>query len=986
DGIRIWRNGSFDMVKNLYTGTEVFSVALSNSYVAAGGQNGSVQVWTTDTFTLVKQFNAHDSFVYSMAFSPDGKTLATAGGDDEIKLWEVPALTLDQPLKGNRKTAFSMVFSADGRFIFAGGADGNARLWVVNNNSVSQTYAAGKKGILSVALSPNGEMAVAGGEDSSVSVWSTPWAYDQRVLQNNYQNAFNEGMTAMRSIIPVYGSHKAYAAFKKAGGFKMTPEVEQLIEKTSKTYRRGRNMFIFSVLFILGAGTFYLVYKFRRSMRLMLKEKASERMAEMLAQGKKDKARAFYLQLKRFGCDDAVLSPQQLFELFDTPEQLEAGNWPPQHLAHFVKELPKQGRHKDALRFFSKFKATVKDPYIPETFTAREIIDLYVNAGTPDYMAAEENLPPQDIISYALEMAKGGNIPGAFSLAGDISGILKHPEFGFELAQQLVELYSVSGTADDLFNTLRAQNFSNKVYLDVAAAFIKTGETALSERVFDIIRESGNPFSDEDYTYLLNIFIKDGKTVEAVEKMLPPNMQWRIAESMTQKGDLQNALNILNRRSRDLWEPDDYRVCMKIYSGMGLYDVAEEMLEHVRLEKTPQDLPGFFYEFAACAEQKGFLDRAYAIYRELIKSGAAYKDTLERYRAVRVKLGMADNETPAEGLPTAKPVSAPAAEKPAAALVAETAKPGSEPAEDKPAYTPAPAAAAPATQIQARTVPFSRAARLDMDAEAISQLKGGKLELVQELGKGGMGIVYKVFDKSLNRNVALKRMKDELTLSKKEADKFLNEARMVARLNHPNIVIVYEIIEKEDITFILFEYIDGKSLEKILDDSPEGLPVNDAVRILEQVCNGLSYAHKHNIIHRDLKPSNIMLVKDGLVKITDFGIARMAKDSIIRLTGASIGTLAYMAPEQELGTFDSRSDIYSLGVVMYEMLTGEHPFRGPNFYLQKEKMIFKPVSEIIPDIPPKLDAIVNKCISASPSDRYASIDELLKDMVGVSSS
>jgi len=109
----------------------------------------------------------------------------------------------------------------------------------------------------------------------------------------------------------------------------------------------------------------------------------------------------------------------------------------------------------------------------------------------------------------------------------------------------------------------------------------------------------------------------------------------------------------------------------------------------------------------------------------------------------------------------------------------------------------------------------------------------------------------------------------------------------------------------------------------------------------------------------------------------------MAKDTIIRLTGASTGTLAYMAPEQELGTFDVRSDIFSLGVVMYEMLTGEHPFRGPNFYLQKEKMVYTPLSDILPDIPPGFEMIINKCLAADPKQRFSSVEELLKELVGV---
>jgi len=179
---------------------------------------------------------------------------------------------------------------------------------------------------------------------------------------------------------------------------------------------------------------------------------------------------------------------------------------------------------------------------------------------------------------------------------------------------------------------------------------------------------------------------------------------------------------------------------------------------------------------------------------------------------------------------------------------------------------------------------------------------------------------------------------------------------------------------------LVFEFVDGDNMDNLLNHKGR-FSVEEVVSIMRQVCEALKYAHSMRIVHRDLKLSNVIVSKDGEVKVVDFGIARQLKDTISRLTGRETsGTFAYMAPEQHLGDADFRSDIYSLGVCMYEMLTGELPFKGPDFYLQKEKMAYVPVKEVITDLPDKVNEIINKCLQVDKEKRYQTIDELMEDL------
>lgn len=244
-------------------------------------------------------------------------------------------------------------------------------------------------------------------------------------------------------------------------------------------------------------------------------------------------------------------------------------------------------------------------------------------------------------------------------------------------------------------------------------------------------------------------------------------------------------------------------------------------------------------------------------------------------------------------------------------------------------------------------------------------------DFIRQIGEGGMGKVYEAYDKVLKRKAAIKRVRPELVRSAYVREQFLSEARMVALLRHPCIVEIYTVIESESALYLVFEYVDGQTLETRLDIDGR-LPFSKAKRIFEYVCRGLHYAHSQDIIHCDLKPGNIMIYGDDKAKVMDFGVA---KKSVDHETGARTvaGTPAYMAPEQQKGFMRKQSDVYSLALCLYEALTGQVPWTVKGFDIAKKKIV--PASKLAPHIPPAIDGLLEDALKEDPKDRIQSIDE-----------
>ncbi|MFH1723322.1 MAG: protein kinase, partial [Elusimicrobiota bacterium] len=252
-------------------------------------------------------------------------------------------------------------------------------------------------------------------------------------------------------------------------------------------------------------------------------------------------------------------------------------------------------------------------------------------------------------------------------------------------------------------------------------------------------------------------------------------------------------------------------------------------------------------------------------------------------------------------------------------------------------------------------------------------------QIVRRVGAGGMGVVYEGYDRKLKRKVAIKQMRSEISADARERARFIKEAETVAALHHPYIVDIYNIVGTLEGVYLIFEYIDGPTVEQALAERGRMDPA-EALRVLEYVCSGLQYAHGSGIVHRDLKASNIMLCKGGYAKVMDFGIARHVKDAISRATRVGVGTPAFMAPEQALGAVGVRADIFALGACLYQMLTGEIPFKGPDFQAQKERRVYLRPSKIVAGLPEGVDGLIDRMLDPEPGKRPATAAGLVAEL------
>jgi serine/threonine protein kinase len=255
--------------------------------------------------------------------------------------------------------------------------------------------------------------------------------------------------------------------------------------------------------------------------------------------------------------------------------------------------------------------------------------------------------------------------------------------------------------------------------------------------------------------------------------------------------------------------------------------------------------------------------------------------------------------------------------------------------------------------------------------------------ILEKLGEGGMGEVYKAEDLKLERIVALKFLPTEFTRNPEAKQRFIHEAKAASALEHPNICTVFEIDESpEGQSFIAMSYCEGETLKNRIEQGP--LKFNYAIDIAIQCCNGLHKAHEKSIIHRDIKSANIMITEDDQAKIVDFGLAKLSGKTQLTMEGSTLGTIAYMSPEQARGdVVDHRSDIWSLGVVLYEMITGQLPFKGEYDQAVMHSIINEtpyPLSGLRTALPLDLEKIVNKCLEKNPADRYQHLDELIVDL------
>ena len=259
----------------------------------------------------------------------------------------------------------------------------------------------------------------------------------------------------------------------------------------------------------------------------------------------------------------------------------------------------------------------------------------------------------------------------------------------------------------------------------------------------------------------------------------------------------------------------------------------------------------------------------------------------------------------------------------------------------------------------------------------------GRYEIIEIIGVGGMAVVYKAFDSIDNRIVAVKVLKDEYLRNEEFRRRFRNESKAIALLSHPNIVKIYDVSYGDNLQYIVMEYVEGITLKEYIEQQGK-LDIREAIYFITQILRALQHAHDKGIVHRDIKPQNILLISDGTIKVTDFGIARFSRSETRTMTEGAIGSVHYISPEQAKGSItDAKTDLYSAGVVLYEMLTGKLPFQSDNavsvalMQLQKDPVMPR---DINPEIPIGLEQIVIRAMQKNPNDRYQSASEMLMDI------
>jgi eukaryotic-like serine/threonine-protein kinase len=265
----------------------------------------------------------------------------------------------------------------------------------------------------------------------------------------------------------------------------------------------------------------------------------------------------------------------------------------------------------------------------------------------------------------------------------------------------------------------------------------------------------------------------------------------------------------------------------------------------------------------------------------------------------------------------------------------------------------------------------------------VGQVLGGRFEILEMLGIGGMGAVYKAHDRDIDRVIALKCIRPELAKDPEIAQRFTQELLLARQIAHKNVIRIFDVRDSAGLKFITMEYVEGRDLSSLV-ESKSKLPIAESVSIVMQICSGLSCAHVEGVVHRDLKPSNIMVEPNGRVVVMDFGLARADNIGQMTQTGAVIGTYQYMSPEQAKGAkADARSDIFTVGIILYELLTGKSPYAADGAMaslLKRTQEAALPASQVDPAVPRQLSAIVANCLERDVTKRYQTVDDLLSDL------
>lgn len=440
-----------------------------------------------------------------------------------------------------------------------------------------------------------------------------------------------------------------------------------------------------------------------------------------------------------------------------------------------------------------------------------------------------------------------------------------------------------------------------------------------------LLLEMKGALGAEDYPFYFALRGKAGTLEDVDPQSVPFDQRVRLAQALVEAACDEAAWAVLGGLPRPGWGMAEYAAGLRVCQKLNRYGEARGLFKEIQTRLSLKDSADLHYYFALFCEKKGRFEEAREIYRRL-------DELIGPHRDVEARLKKLDTLSQEELTRVTHVVSAPPAET------------GSK---DEPGVS-----------------------------RAVLKPIAGRYQILDMLGTGGMGAVFKARDLNMPRDVALKMVRETVAADPRAKALFLEEAKTLAGLAHPCIVSLHDVVESEGTTYLVFEHVEGETIAEIVANRGR-LSVRETVGILRHVCEALAFAHARDVVHRDVKPANIMRTK-GYVKLMDFGIALHADRTGDAPVGG--GTLLYMAPEQHKGKATFRSDVFALGVTAYEMLTGQMPFTGRDLRARKLRGRYEPLPE---RIPAALRELVASCLKPDPADRPESIRALGKSLAAV---
>ncbi len=913
------------------------SLAPDGSRLATGSTDGTARLWELPGGRAVRVLADHSEPVSAVSIGGRGGRLITASEDGVVQAWELSSGRRLARMVGHARGVVTLAAAADARVATAA-SDGKLRIMDALSGSPLLVLDGGEP-IHALALSPDESLLASGGEDS-IRLWDVRTGESRAVLKG-HTRAVSSLSYGLRGKLLASGSYDGTARLWLA----------QTGEPLAVLPRQAGRVFV-----ALSADGGRLATGGEEGIRVWdLADIPSVAAARRRLEDYEEHMRLARQHRGEGRLGQAQSEFEQAAGLLRTPEALsgasEAGK------AWSQEKWRRLGGHGWKAGAGAAGAAVLWGLFaLARRWARRRALLGLVRRGLDSPEPA-----PAEAFAYYEKFLKAGGRPSALS------------------GRELATLHAAAGREDEVLRLVGdrpaaqllagAEALSERELHDQACGLVETERRLSScleadggaDAVVGIFHRAGRlddllkrvPADREGYWLdRLSAALLRGRHFEAALEVLgkktrktPADLK-AMSEALMSLGRVDEALKFSQARSLGDMTTEEILFQFKLLVKRGDMEPAHALYPEVARRRPIRDDPEVHYSYARQCEKEDDGERAAEIYRQFISETVLYQDVIERYRNLK-------------GTPTGRTPSA------------------SAPVPAAPADVPAVSAAVPA----AAALPPAGLASLPPGAKtsAPGMMIAAKYEIRRVLGEGGMGVVYEGYDGALERKVAVKQMRPEIRASARERQRFLKEARVIAKLTHPYIVSIHDIVEQDNEIYLIFDYVDGETLSALL-DRKRRLSLSETKIIMSYVCEGVDCAHRHNILHRDLKPANIMVDKDGFSRVMDFGLAREARDTCARLSLTKqdiAGTPAYMSPEQHLGEAVKASDVYSLGVCLYEMLCGEVPFRGPDFLAQKERMKFRPLRAVVPTLPASTDAMIAASLEADPRKRIRNVMDFL---------